>query len=172
LERPSDQRERTIEQTPAAGPDLERSSGQRERTIEEPPAAGPAGPDLERSSDQRERTIEETLAAGPPAAGPPTAGPAGPFTLPHLPARFAAPSIDVAATSALRTTEGWRVFRPEIELAHCTRCFICFVLCPEGAIELDEQHYPVVDYAHCKGCLVCVTECPPKAITEVREAAA
>jgi pyruvate ferredoxin oxidoreductase gamma subunit len=95
-----------------------------------------------------------------------------PFTLPHLPVRLAAPSIDVAATSTLRTTEGWRVFRPEIDLAHCTRCCICFAFCPEGAIELDEQQYPVVDYAHCKGCLVCVTECPPKAIAEVREAAA
>lgn len=101
------------------------------------------------------------------------AAPAGEaVTVPHLTARFAAPSIEVAATSALRSTEGWRVFRPEIELAQCTRCFICFVLCPEGAIELDEQHYPVVDYAHCKGCLVCVTECPPKAISEVREAVA
>ncbi len=95
-----------------------------------------------------------------------------PFTLPHLPARFATPSIGVAATSTLRTTEGWRVFRPEIELARCTRCFICFALCPEGAIQLDAQNYPVVDYAHCKGCLVCVTECPPKAITEMREVAA
>lgn len=95
-----------------------------------------------------------------------------PFTMPHLPARFGAPSIGVAATSRLRTTEGWRVFRPEIELARCTRCFICFALCAEGAIELEAQNYPVVDYAHCKGCLVCATECPPKAIAEVREAAA
>jgi pyruvate ferredoxin oxidoreductase gamma subunit len=98
--------------------------------------------------------------------------PEPPFTLPRFPARFAAPSIDVAATSALRTTEGWRLFRPEIELERCTRCFICFVLCPEGAIELDAQHYPVIDYAHCKGCLVCVAECPPQVITAVREAAA
>jgi len=107
--------------------------------------------------------LERDAVAAPP--------PDLPFTMPHLPARFSAPSIDVAATSRLRTTEGWRVFRPEIELARCTRCFLCFVLCPEGAIELDAQHYPVVDYAHCKGCLVCVTECPPKAIAEVREAA-
>ena len=94
------------------------------------------------------------------------------FVVPRLPARSAAPSISVAATSALRTTEGWRVSRPVIELARCTRCLICFALCPEGAIQLDAENYPIVDYDHCKGCLVCVTECPPQVIREVREEAA
>ncbi|HVO26599.1 MAG TPA: 2-oxoacid:acceptor oxidoreductase family protein [Candidatus Margulisiibacteriota bacterium] len=92
-----------------------------------------------------------------------------PFNMPHLPARLAAPSITVAATSTLRHMEGWRVYRPEIDRAHCTRCFLCFALCPEGAIHLDAQNYPVVDYDHCKGCLVCVAECPPKVISQVRE---
>jgi 2-oxoacid:acceptor oxidoreductase delta subunit (pyruvate/2-ketoisovalerate family) len=73
------------------------------------------------------------------------------------------------ATSALRTTEGWRVSRPVIDLAHCTRCFLCFALCPEGAIRLDDASYPIVDYDHCKGCLVCVNECPTHTIAEVRE---
>jgi pyruvate ferredoxin oxidoreductase gamma subunit len=100
------------------------------------------------------------------------AGPAAaprPFVLPRLPAGIAAPSVLAGATSALQTTEGWRVSRPVIDLARCTRCFLCFALCPEGAIRLDAANYPVVDYDHCKGCLVCVTECPPRAIAEVRE---
>lgn len=95
--------------------------------------------------------------------------PAAPFIVPHMPARLAAPAISAGATSALRHTEGWRVFRPVIDLPHCTRCFLCFALCPEGAIHLDAEQYPIVDYDHCKGCLVCVTECPPKAISEARE---
>ncbi len=94
------------------------------------------------------------------------------FVVPLLPARFAAPSMNAGATSALRTTEGWRVYRPVIERGRCTRCFICFAFCPEGAIQLDTQNYPLVDYAHCKGCLVCLSECPPNAIREVRERAA
>lgn len=98
----------------------------------------------------------------------PTPPPA--FMLPRLPARIAAPSISAAATSEQRTTEGWRVYRPVIDRARCTRCFLCFALCPEGAIHLDAEHYPFVDYDHCKGCLVCVAECPPTAISEVREA--
>jgi pyruvate ferredoxin oxidoreductase gamma subunit len=95
-----------------------------------------------------------------------------PFVIPRLPARTAAPVIGAEATSLLRTTDGWRVYRPIIERRLCTRCFICFALCPEGAIQLDLQNYPIIDYAHCKGCLVCLTECPPKAISELREDAA
>jgi pyruvate ferredoxin oxidoreductase gamma subunit len=91
------------------------------------------------------------------------------FVLPRLSARIAAPSVLAGANSALRTTAGWRVSRPVIDLGRCTRCFLCFALCPEGAIHLDEANYPVIDYEHCKGCLVCATECPPRAIAEVRE---
>jgi pyruvate ferredoxin oxidoreductase gamma subunit len=91
------------------------------------------------------------------------------FVIPRLSARVAAPSVLAGATSALRTTEGWRVSRPVIDLDHCTRCFLCFALCPEGAIALDAESFPIIDYDHCKGCLVCVTECPPRAIAEVRE---
>jgi pyruvate ferredoxin oxidoreductase gamma subunit len=94
------------------------------------------------------------------------------FVIPQLPAPRAAPVIEVEATSRLRTTAGWRVYRPVIDRQSCTRCFMCFALCPDGAIQLDAQDYPVIDYAHCKGCLVCMTECPPHAISEVREDAA
>jgi pyruvate ferredoxin oxidoreductase gamma subunit len=98
-----------------------------------------------------------------------TALPAAPFVMPHLPGRLAAPSIDAAATSALRHTDGWRVYRPVIDRPRCTRCFLCFALCPEGAIHLDADHYPIIDYDHCKGCLVCSVECPPQVINTVRE---
>lgn len=94
------------------------------------------------------------------------------FTMPRLAPIRAAPVIDAQATSQLRTTAGWRVFRPVLDRERCTRCFLCFALCPEGAIQLDAQNYPVIDYDHCKGCLVCGTECPPHAIGELREDAA
>jgi hypothetical protein len=63
----SDQRERAIENTPAAGlSDLAAPSDQRERAIENTPAAGPSSlTDLAAHSDQRERAIEKTPAAGP-----------------------------------------------------------------------------------------------------------
>jgi pyruvate ferredoxin oxidoreductase gamma subunit len=93
------------------------------------------------------------------------------FRIPRLPAAVAAPSVLAAANSALQHTAGWRVTRPVVDLPRCTRCLLCFALCPEGAIGLDAAGYPVVDYDHCKGCLVCATECPPAAITEQREPA-
>jgi pyruvate ferredoxin oxidoreductase gamma subunit len=120
------------------------------------------------------RAFDDAPFAGLPARGVPATPAAAPrgFVVPRLSASIAAPSVLAGATSALRTTEGWRVSRPVIDLDRCTRCFLCFALCPEGAIRLDAASYPVVDYDHCKGCLVCVTECPPHAIAEVREPAA
>jgi pyruvate ferredoxin oxidoreductase gamma subunit len=94
------------------------------------------------------------------------------FVVPRLSAPSADPVIEAEATSRLRTTKGWRVYRPVIDRQSCSRCFLCFALCPDGAIQLDEQSYPVIDYDHCKGCLICVTECPPRAISELREDAA
>jgi pyruvate ferredoxin oxidoreductase gamma subunit len=111
----------------------------------------------------------EGLRAAPVGATP---TPLAPFVIPHLPGRLAAPAIEAAATSAARHTEGWRTHRPVIDRARCTRCILCFALCPEGAIGLDAERWPVIDYDHCKGCLVCVTECPPAAIAAVREVAA
>ena len=64
------------------------------------------------------------------------------------------------------------MYRPVISRSGCTRCFVCFAVCPEGAIRLDEQNYPVVDYPHCKGCLICAEECPPGVISQIREEAA
>jgi pyruvate ferredoxin oxidoreductase gamma subunit len=128
-----------------------------------------------------ERNLEATRRAydAAPVVGlversrePPVRRAAEPFVVPRLPARIGAPSIRAPQTSLLRTTEGWRVHRPVIDLARCTRCFLCYALCPEGAIHLDENAYPHVDYRHCKGCLVCVEECPPAAIAKVREEAA
>ncbi|MBI4518963.1 MAG: 2-oxoacid:acceptor oxidoreductase family protein [Deltaproteobacteria bacterium] len=131
---------------------------------------------VERNLRATQQAFEAAPAVGWAAAGkappPARASATALFVLPRLPARVAAPSIDAEATSALRTMDGWRVFRPVVDLTRCTRCFLCFALCPEGAIQLDSQHYPVIDYDHCKGCLVCVNECPPKAISEVREEAA
>ena len=99
----------------------------------------------------------------------PPAVPGAPFVVPRVPAHMALPAISAGATSALRSTAGWRVYRPVIDEQSCTRCFFCFALCPEGAIHLDGENYPHVDYQHCKGCLVCVTECPTHAIRQVRE---
>ena len=132
------------------------------------------GPDLiERNLRATQRLYDAAPAVGLSAPRRPEPRPGHSlFTIPRLSPARAAPVIEAEATSRLRTTAGWRVFRPVLDRQLCTRCFLCFALCPEGAIQLDAQNYPVIDYDHCKGCLVCMTECPPHAISELREDAA
>ena len=77
---------------------------------------------------------------------------------------IATPSILHAGNAALRRTGAWRVERPVIDRAACTRCALCFVMCPDGVIQMDEHGYPVIDYDHCKGCMICQRLCPLHAI--------
>jgi pyruvate ferredoxin oxidoreductase gamma subunit len=82
---------------------------------------------------------------------------------------LAAPSIYAIANSPERRTGNWRQFRPVLHQELCTRCWICFVRCPEAAISLDDHDYPVVNYEECKGCLLCVHECPTHAFVAEKE---
>jgi pyruvate ferredoxin oxidoreductase gamma subunit len=83
--------------------------------------------------------------------------------------RLAAPSILHAGNAVLRQTGAWRIERPVVDRPACTRCGLCFVLCPDGVIQLDEQAYPVIDYDHCKGCMICQRLCPLHAIGREKE---
>ncbi len=99
----------------------------------------------------------------PPASGSPL------VDVTYAPPEIGAPTVTARPNTPLRRTGNWRVFRPVVALEKCTQCWICFVRCPEGAIELDAEENPRVDYAVCKGCLICVEECPTDAISKVRE---
>ena len=79
------------------------------------------------------------------------------------------PSILAPGNAEIRKTGSWRVERPEIDYDRCTRCGLCFVHCPDGAIALDEQGYPIIDYEHCKGCMICLEQCRPHAIRSRKE---
>jgi pyruvate ferredoxin oxidoreductase gamma subunit len=60
--------------------------------------------------------------------------------------------------------------RPVIDPAHCKGCWwVCSTLCPDSAITVTEDGYPLVDYDHCKGCMICVTQCTSHAIRAVPE---
>lgn len=81
-----------------------------------------------------------------------------------------APAIHAGATSVQTKTGLWRTLRPVIDKDLCKRCnWICGSLCPDGAISVDADGYPVIDYDHCKGCLICLAQCPPHAINAVAE---
>jgi 2-oxoacid:acceptor oxidoreductase delta subunit (pyruvate/2-ketoisovalerate family) len=48
--------------------------------------------------------------------------------------------------------------------AKCTKCNLCWLYCPEGAIKLGADYVPDVELSRCKGCGICAKECPTKAI--------
>jgi pyruvate ferredoxin oxidoreductase delta subunit len=72
-------------------------------------------------------------------------------------------------SSAIEKTGTWRTFRPMIDRARCTRCNVCWKFCPDVAITLDAEGWPVIDYDHCKGCGICEVECAPRAIAMEKE---
>ena len=64
-------------------------------------------------------------------------------------------------------TGDWAVDQPSIDYHKCIKCNICIMVCPEGAIKIDEDdeaNFPVIDYSVCKGCYVCRHECGPSAM--------
>jgi pyruvate ferredoxin oxidoreductase gamma subunit len=134
--------------------------------------AGVTAPRIERNLLAARQVFDRAPAVGlRERPAPPPRPAASLFVLPRVNALLAAPSITAGGSSALRHTDGWRTSRPVIDEARCTRCLLCFVLCPEGAISLAPDNLPKVDYEHCKGCLVCVRECPPACIHERAEGA-
>jgi pyruvate ferredoxin oxidoreductase gamma subunit len=80
-------------------------------------------------------------------------------------AQFIGPTIRHRSSAALRDTGSWRTERPEITQEKCKRCFLCYLYCPDAAINLDADNFPHIDYDHCKGCMICYEECPTGAIT-------
>jgi pyruvate ferredoxin oxidoreductase delta subunit len=67
-------------------------------------------------------------------------------------------------------TGDWRTYRPVIDPVKCSKCGFCYLYCPEGVIEFDENTKTyVIDYEYCKGCGICAKQCPKKCITFDRE---
>ncbi|MEM2059017.1 MAG: pyruvate synthase subunit PorD [Thermoproteota archaeon] len=62
-------------------------------------------------------------------------------------------------------TQGWRTFTPMVDNAKCTKCWLCWVFCPEGAISLNDNGFAKINYDYCKGCGICANECPSRAIS-------
>ena len=59
-----------------------------------------------------------------------------------------------------------RTFRPVIDKNKCIDCKLCYVFCPDGAIDFD----PIkVNYEYCKGCGICARMCGSKAISMPHE---
>ncbi len=73
------------------------------------------------------------------------------------------PSIDYK-------TGDWRSNKPIWSSEKCTRCMLCHIYCPDGAIKYDPKANSIIhNYGFCKGCGICANECPAGAIEMIIE---
>ncbi|MCP4221215.1 MAG: hypothetical protein GY765_41700 [bacterium] len=85
--------------------------------------------------------------------------------LKHDPVHISAPVIRNTETSKNIKTGSWRTSRPVIDYSKCKQCWWnCSVFCPDSAITINAEGFPVINYDHCKGCLICASQCGGKAI--------
>ncbi|MDX1672954.1 MAG: 4Fe-4S dicluster-binding protein [Balneolaceae bacterium] len=67
-------------------------------------------------------------------------------------------------------TGSWRMgTKPEVHLAKCVDCMLCWVYCPDTAVLVEEDSFYGFDYRYCKGCELCAEVCPADAIEMVAE---
>ena len=67
-------------------------------------------------------------------------------------------------------TGSWRTgLRPEVDMALCVNCLLCWLYCPDAAIVLEGTKFVGFDLDHCKGCEICAEMCPTGAIEMVGE---
>ena len=82
--------------------------------------------------------------------------------------------IPIGGVCWLQSTEyetgDWKTFEPKLDQEKCTKCLICHIQCPDGAIEWKQESEEVVFLQkYCKGCGICANECPAGAIAMVLE---
>lgn len=66
-------------------------------------------------------------------------------------------------------TGSWRSLRPVVDKDQCIRCGVCWLYCPDTAIDKSEKGHFEADLEYCKGCGICARECPAGCITMVIE---
>ncbi|MCK9479487.1 MAG: 4Fe-4S binding protein [Firmicutes bacterium] len=62
-------------------------------------------------------------------------------------------------------TGDWRSVKPVWIKENCKQCMLCFPVCPDSSIPIDENGKRLdFDFDHCKGCGICAEVCPFSAI--------
>ncbi|MCC6002975.1 MAG: 4Fe-4S binding protein [Thermofilum sp.] len=77
--------------------------------------------------------------------------------------------ISEPKTSLYNKTGNWRALKPILHEEKCIRCLLCWVHCPEPAINRHDKDTVSINYDYCKGCGICSNVCPVHAIEMVAE---
>jgi 2-oxoacid:acceptor oxidoreductase delta subunit (pyruvate/2-ketoisovalerate family) len=65
-------------------------------------------------------------------------------------------------------TGSWRTgLRPSVDRSRCVNCLLCWLYCPDSAVQLDGTVFTGIDLDFCKGCELCAEICPVDAIAMV-----
>lgn len=59
----------------------------------------------------------------------------------------------------------WRTQTPIFHIEKCVQCLLCFPVCPDNAIPVENGKRKEFNLNYCKGCGICVMVCPCHAIT-------
>ena len=76
--------------------------------------------------------------------------------------------VDAGNASEYRTGD-WKSQHPEFAYEKCNKCGLCYIFCPDAAIELKDDGYFQANMYYCKGCGICAKECPKDVITMIEE---
>ncbi len=74
-------------------------------------------------------------------------------------------SIESAARGAAMHPRVGDLSYPKIGLDTCTKCRRCTIECPFGAIEEDENSFPILIESRCRRCGTCMGACPVRTIS-------
>ena len=77
----------------------------------------------------------------------------------------------VAAIFGSTDTGSWRILRPAVNYAECSKCGTCQKFCPTDVIVIKEDAVECIeiDWNYCNGCGICANVCVKKCITMIDE---
>jgi len=97
--------------------------------------------------------------------GGPSFGPAPRLpTASEMPIGVVVPAVPEKSRNPHFKTGSSRTYKQNIDHGQCIRCKTCWIFCPDGSIDLNEEGAPAIDYDYCTGCGICVDMCPVGAI--------
>ena len=82
------------------------------------------------------------------------------------------PWVTAAEAPRIRTG-GWRTQgKPIADVSRCVNCLLCWLYCPDAAVQIEGETFVGFDLDVCKGCALCVEACPVGALAMEPEEAA
>ena len=93
-------------------------------------------------------------------------------TASEMPIAVVIPAVPAKGRNPYFKTGSSRTYKPVFKHDQCVRCRTCWIFCPDGSIDMDDEGYPSADFDYCSGCGICVEMCPVDAIEsqlELRE---